>query len=268
MLSRLHFALFLPLAALLACAVPSKTTTPTNPTSPLTGNWDNWQIQAGTAITSPPPSTNLYFVGAIQTQGTQATGVFTSPTQTGTQVFDFTVGSYTSASQAIELITNGYAIDFMEPSTPDTIVPVAVTGGCVGYPPPACLAIFTVPSVGVQIAPLTGTYIGTLTAANAPNLSGTATVTLTQSSTPNSDGSFPLGGTVTFPADSGFGSDPISGTIIGEAITVYDPTPGIVPVVSLAASTNPAATQITVSNLAFARTASSIVTYTGTLTRQ
>jgi hypothetical protein len=38
--------------------------------------------------------------------------------------------------------------------------------------------------------------------------------------------------------------------------------------VTLTASTNPAATQITVSNLAFAVTASDIVTFTGTLTLQ
>jgi hypothetical protein len=99
-------------------------------------------------------------------------------------------------------------------------------------------------------------------------MSGTGSLTLTQSTTPNADGSFSLTGTVTFPSNSGLSTDTLSGTISGEGITLYDPTPGIVPVVSLTASTNPAATQIAVSNLAFAVTASDIVTFTGTLTLQ
>jgi hypothetical protein len=99
-------------------------------------------------------------------------------------------------------------------------------------------------------------------------MSGTGSLTLTQSTTPVASGAFPLTGTITFPTSSGFGAYTLSGMISGEGITLYDPTPGIVPVVSLTASTNPAATQITVSNLAFAVTASDIVTFTGTLTLQ
>jgi hypothetical protein len=140
------------------------------------------------------------------------------------------------------------------------------------YPPtytgPECLAIAAVPSVGVQIAPLNGTYTGPLIDSASPSMSGAGSLSLTQSTTPNADGSFSLTGTLTFPASSGFGTHTLSGTFSGEGITLYDPTPGIVPVVSLTASTNPAATQIAVSNLAFAVTASDIVTFTGTLTLQ
>jgi len=121
--------------------------------------------------------------------------------------------------------------------------------------------------VGVQIAPISGAYAGTLTASTEGD-SGQATLSITQSTTPNADGSFSLTGTITFPAGSGLGTYPLGGTIGGEGIILYDPTPGIVPVVSLTASTNPAATQIVVGNLAFAVTASNIVTFTGTLTRQ
>ena len=63
------FALF-PLAILLGCTVP-----PATPSAPAVP-WQNWQIQAGTAITSPP-NTYPSFVGALQIQGTQASGVFT-----------------------------------------------------------------------------------------------------------------------------------------------------------------------------------------------
>src|ERR1035441_7444956 len=104
MKSRLRFALLIPLAALLGCALPS-TPSPTNP--PLTGNWNNWQIQAGTTITSPPAG--LYFVGAVQIQGTQASAVFTTSgfgapsAGNGTEVLDFS-GTYNSSTGLVDLL--------------------------------------------------------------------------------------------------------------------------------------------------------------------
>jgi hypothetical protein len=235
-----------------------------------TGNWTNWQIQAGAAVTSPP-NTYPWFLGAIQIQGAQATGIFTTVNAAGSVTPLDYGGTYVASTRDVTMSTYGFAFGYTQPATLYTLVPVSVTGGCVyppGYTGPECTAITSSPSVGVEIAPLTGTYSGTLTDSAAPSASGTGTVTLTQSTTPNADGSFSLTGTLTFPAGSGLGTYPLSGTISGEGIALYDPTPGIVPVVSLTASTNPAGTQITVSNLAFAVTASDIVTYTGTLTRQ
>lgn len=267
--SHLRLLLLLPLATLLGCTLPYSP-------SPLTGNWSNWQIQTGTAITSPP--TGLYFTGAVQVQGTQSSAVFTSAGLTGAgpaTVLNF-LGTYNSSTGDVGLLpatTNSaaYGIGFTQPST-NTVIPVGIVSGCVyplNYQGVECLALISLsPSVGVQIAPLNGTYAGPLTDSASPGMSGTGSLTLTQSSTPNSDGSFSLTGTLTFPSNSGLGATKLSGTISGEGITLYDPTPGIVPVVSLTASTNPAATQITVSNLAFAVTASDIVTFTGTLTLQ
>jgi hypothetical protein len=265
MRTRSSIALLLPLACLLGCTLP------TTPSPTPADTWENWQIQAGTAITSPP-NTYPSFLGAIQVQGTQATGIFTTVVAAGTtgQPLDYT-GAFNSSTEDVTLATFGYEFGITEPATPYTLTQIGVIGGCV-YPPTytgaECLAIFAVPSVGVQIAPLNGTYTGTLTDSASPGMSGTGSLTLTQSTTPNADGSFSLTGTLIFPSNSGLGAYKLSGTISGEGITLYDPTPGIVPVVSLTASTNPAATQITVSNLAFAVTASDIVTFTGTLTRQ
>jgi hypothetical protein len=260
----------LPLACLLGCGLPS-----TPPASTTTTPAGNWQIQTGTAITSPP--TGLYFTGAVQTQDTQSSAVFTNfgSTSTGSQVLSL-LGTYNSSTSVVALypVAVGpfvYDIDFAEPSVPYTVIPVSVIGGCVyplNYQGPECMAITGGPAVGVQIAPLNGTFTGTLTVSTTPSMSGTGSLSLTQSTTPNADGSFSITGTVTFPSNSGIGTYTISGIITGEGITLYDPTPGIVPVVSLMASTNPAATQITVSNLAFAGTASGIVTYTGTLNLQ
>ncbi len=262
----LRCALLLPAAMLIGCTVSPSSSSDT--TVPLpSGDWTNWQIQAGAAMTSPP-DTYPSFLGAIQIQGTQASGIFSTVESTGTSAALDYSGTYASSTGDIALVTHGFEFDFTQPGSPYTVVPVAVTGGCVGSPPPACLAITSSPSVGVEIAPLNGTYSGTLTDSVDPSFSGTATLTLTQSATPNAGGSFSLGGKLTFPVSSGFGTYPISGTISGEGVTLYDPTPGIVPVVSLTASTNPVATQITVSNLAFAVTASDIVTFTGTLSSQ
>jgi hypothetical protein len=162
-------------------------------------------------------------------------------------------------------------------------VPVSVIGGCV-YPPtytgPECLAIASVPSVGTEIAPLNGTYTGTLSGTLfvaesnvAPiAVSGTASLTLTQSATPNSSGQFPLTATVTFPSSTGLDTalDQLGGTISGEGIALsFYSTAVIGPGISLTGSTNPTATQITVSNLSYAGGGTGInVTLTGTLTRQ
>ena len=264
----LRFALLIPIATLLGCAVSStpSSTSPTPIPTP-TGNWDNWQIQAGTAITSPP-NTYPSFLGAIQIQGPQASGIFTTVEATGASTAEIYGGTYNSSTGNVILDTYGFGLGYTQPTAPYTLVPVAVIGGCV-YPPtytgPACGAIFGLSAVGVQIAPLTGTFAGTITDSAAPSVNGTGSLTLTQSSTPNTSGAFPLTGTVTFPT---LGEWPVSGTVSGEAITLNYCSPAVIgPCITVAASTNPTATQITLTNLTWAETGPSY-TFTGTLTRQ
>jgi hypothetical protein len=135
--------------------------------------------------------------------------------------------------------------------------------------------------VGVEIAPLNGTYTGTLSGTlttafpvNSTPISGTASVTLTQSTTPNSSGQFPLTGTVTFPSSARAGTSPLTGTVSGVGITLNNPQPCgeppvcnvIAPPINLTAYTNPTATQITVSNLSYE--GSSTAALAGTLTLQ
>jgi hypothetical protein len=257
----LRFALLLPAAVLIGCVV-SPTSSPTTPTP--TGDWTNWQIQAGTAITSPP-NTYPSFLGAIQIQSTQASGIFTTVNSTGSSTGLDYAGNYAPTTGVVTLATYGYGFTYTEPASPYTLVPVGVIGGCV-YPPtytgPECLAIFASPSVGVEIAPLNGTYTGTLTDSAAPSMSGTGSLTLTQSSTPNASGAFPLTGTVTFPT---LGTFPLTGTVSGEGIALnYCSTAVIGPCISLTGSANPTATQITASNLTWAETGPSY-TFTGTL---
>jgi hypothetical protein len=270
MKSRLRFILLIPIGALLGCTLPA-TTSPSTST-PLTGIWTNWQIQTGTSSFTPPtaltsPPTGSYLLGAMQTQGSQVTGIFND----GAGVVNFT-GTFNSTTSVLG-ISSTPASMAVQLTLPSNLTDLAIGNfaiGCTPAPPSyaTCGVILLLPAAGAEIASLTGTYTGTLADSAAPSLSGTGTLTLTQSTTPNADGSFPLAGTIAFPSSTEFGTLPLSGTISGEGIVLYDPTPGIVPVVSLTASTNPAATQITVSNLAFAVTATDIVTFSGTLTRQ
>ena len=273
---RFSLALLLPAAVLIGCTLPS--TTPNSPigTTP-TGSWENWQIQAGTAITSPP-NTYPSFLGAIQIQGNQASGIFTTvyppgtPTP-GTTVQDY-AGSFVSSTGNVTLATYGFAFDYTQPITPYTVVPVSVIGGCV-YPPTytgaECNAIFAVPSVGVQIAPLNGTYSGPLTDINTSLVSsGEATLTLRQSATPNTDGSFALTATLTFIPVSGSGTDSLTGSVAGEGMSLSYCSAAVVgPCVSVTAATNPAATQIIVSSLVLTDPGMNInATFTGALILQ
>jgi hypothetical protein len=262
------------LATIAGCALPSASS---NPSQPGTGAWENMQIQAGTAITSPP--SGLYFVGAVQAGGSQSGAVFTSAGPTGSDpqtVLDF-LGTYNSSTGAVDLFpatTNSaaYAISYTSPSA-NMVIPVGIITGCVyplSYQGPECLAIASInPAVGVQIVPLTGTYTGTLTN-GTPSMSGTATLTLTQSATPNSSGAFPLSGTITFPSGSGFGTVPLGGTVAGEGITLSDSsTAPNSPTANLTAAVSPDGSQITVSNLLYSNFGpGAVFIYTGTLTRQ
>jgi hypothetical protein len=275
MKSRLPFASLISLVALLGCTLPSA---PTSTAPPQLGPSTNWQIQAGTAITSPP--TGLYFTGAVQVEGTQSSAVFTSAGLTGAgpaTVLNF-LGTYNSSAGDVGLLpatTNSaaYGIGFTVPAT-NTVIPVSIFSGCVyplNYQGVECLALTSLsPAVGVQIAPLNGTYVGTLTAANSPSLSGTATLILTQAATPNSSGQFPLSGTITFPSGSGFGTAQLGGTVAGEGIALSDSSSAPnSPTVNVTAAATPDGSQITVTNLLYSNFGpGAVFIYTGTLVRQ
>jgi hypothetical protein len=272
-----RLALLLPVAALIGCSLPSATSTGSDPT----GAWTNWQIQAGTAITSPP--TGLYFVGAVQTQASQSAAVFATPgtgqpTPTTLNIVLGFLGTYNSSTGDVALYpaTTGspaYGIGYTAPST-NTVIPVSIFGGCVyplNYTGVECNALTNLsPAVGVEIAPLTGTYVGTLTDSSSPSLSGSATLNLTQTGTPNSSGQFPLSGAITFPSGSGFGTVPLGGTVSGEGITLSDSSAAPnSPTANVTATASPDGSQITVSNLLYSNFGpGAVFIYTGTLTRQ
>jgi hypothetical protein len=278
MRTRASIALLIPLACLLGCTLPY---TP----SPLSGNW---QIQSGTAITSP--ATGTYLTGALQSQGSQITGTFITDYATigNTGVVNMT-GTYDTSTRDLAFATTPayLGVDLTETSDPTTVASGNLYLGCL--PPPAgsatCTVIALVPAVGVEIAPLNGTYTGTLTESSSslssPIPSATVSLVLTQASIPNAYGLFPLTGTLTFNGGGCSSSYSISTTISGIGIPSANipsmPSPSqaiqLPAPVTIIGYTNPTASQITVSSLDFypspcSTVNSSSTTYQGVLTRQ
>ena len=282
MRTRASIALLIPLACLLGCSLPY---TPSSQF--LSGNWSNWQIQAGpstsvppTALTSPP--TGIYLIGAMQLQGSQATAVFqTNAASGGAGIVNFS-GSFDSTTSVLAISsTPAYlGVQLTLPADPTNLATGNMTVGCPPPPPggATCTVIALFPAAGAEIAPLNGTYTGTFTESAStlasPIPSGAVSLALTQSSTPNADGSFPLTGTFSFiggGCDSGF---PLTGTVSGEGITLN--WTEIAPywgAITFTASTNPAATQIAATSVVFANSpcgnsTTGSTTYTGPLPLQ
>lgn len=260
--------LLLSAAVLIGCAV-----SPTATSNQPAGNWVNWQIQTGAALTSPP-NTYPSMVGAVQVSGSNVNAVFTILQSAQTSEVEDFAGSYTASSGNISVSTFGYGIDYVQPASPYTLVPVTLIGGCVyppGYTGVECDALVAFsPAVGAAIAPLNGLYTGTLTDAAISGYSGTATLTLTQSTAPNASGQFPLTGTITFPAGSGLPSASLSGTVNGEAVAMNWCSAAVSgPCIALTGSTVPAGNQIVVSSLVYNQPAANLdTTFTGTLNLQ
>jgi hypothetical protein len=269
MRTRLHLALLFPLACLLGCTLPY-----TQPPQTITGNW---QIQSGTAITSPP--TAPYLVGALQGTNSALTGTFsTAQSSAVSPVVDSYSGTYNSATGTLSLQSPpppGVAGTIATLSVPAN--PTDLSTGTLTFACGVCNNALQLPVVAAEIAPLNGTYTGTLTETiTSPAISKTVTLVISQSTTPNSSGQFPLSGTFTWDnADNVLSSFPFVGTIGGEGIyiepTVIAVTPG--PAFIITGYANPTATQITVPYLAFypyptVANPPVVPVYTGTLTLQ
>jgi hypothetical protein len=261
--------------ALTGCTV-EPTTAFTTGTSSVSANW---QIQEGSSITPFPTGVSL--VGALQAQGSQVTGTFyTTPICSTPRILSYT-GSIDSMGNLA--LAAPVQVQLLLPAVPTAIAtgtidpPASLPGDTVS----CALASGPVPAVGVEIAPLTGTFTGTVTATGSnpsvPIPSGSVSLTLTQSSTPNVDGQFNLIGSLNFTGDGCSSTTSVAGIISGIGINLRSSAiPAIgQPPFSLTAYTNPAALQITASGNGMVFTPSpcstnfsSSTTFTGSLTRQ
>jgi hypothetical protein len=131
-------------------------TLPYTPPS-LTGNW---QIQYGTAITSPP--TAPYLVGAIEESGSTLTGKFsTAQISTIGPTVESYSGTYNSSTGS--LILNSTLPLPAEQITATLSVPANPTDlstGTLVFQCGVCSSAALYPVVAVQIAPLNDTYTG------------------------------------------------------------------------------------------------------------
>jgi hypothetical protein len=250
MKSQMHFLALCCAVLLVGCSVQTNSAS----TSTL-GPAENWQIELGTSITVPPAGV---LTGALQTQGSQVTGVFSGTPLCGTpQVMNF-AGTIDSAGNLTLAPTPPYF--YVQLAVPEN--PTTVATGTMSMAGQICaLATAPAPAVGVEIAPLTGTFAGPVSSNGA---TGNVSLTLTQSDTPNSSAQFPLTGTLTFSKgvciESTLAS--LAGTVSGVGLTLTSQN------TSVAASTNPAATQLSVTSIVLPPSSCASGTFTGTLVRQ
>ena len=193
-----RIALLMPLAALVACGTGS--TPPISSTAylNLNGNWE----AIGTL--NPPPVLTTpvaAFMGALQSSGGVVTGTlrafdassFLNPCVPYTQGLPVTGTLSSSGNLVLTVPISGGTATITATlganlQTFNTGSWQIVGGGC---------AMGSTPMAILQFAPVTGTYVGTLTSPGSPTVSSTITAVLTQSATPDATGQFPLTGTVT-----------------------------------------------------------------------
>jgi hypothetical protein len=250
MKNQMHFLALCCVVLLVGCAVQPNSSS----TSPL-GAATNWQIEAGTSITAPPAGV---LTGALQTQGSQVTGVFSGTPLCGTpQVMSFAGTIDSSGNLTLAPTPPYFYVQLAVPANPTT-----VSTGTMSMIGQFCaLATAPGPAVGVEIASLTGTFAGPVTSSSA---SGNLSLMLTQSATPNGSGQFPLTGTLTFSngacVENGLAS--LAGTVSGIGLTLDAQN------ISVAASTNPAATQLTATSITLPPGSCASGVFSGTLARQ
>ena len=179
--------------------------TPKTPVNPALS--DNWQIQVGTSITSPP--TGMYILGAIQTEGSQVTGIFSNymPCSPATSTY---TGSMDSSGD-LTLTAPFDQAKILVPAIRYAMTTGTLSGG--GY---LCNVVGGGAAVAIEIPPFNGTYSGTLTA--SASSSGTAVLTVAQAATPNAAGQFPVTGTLQFTATGCSSTSDVTGTISGTVV--------------------------------------------------
>jgi hypothetical protein len=195
-----RIALLMPVAAMVACgsgSAPPNSVTGTYLS--LNGNWE----AIGTSGIPPALTTPIAaFMGALQSSGGVVTGTLRA----------FDASNFLNPCVPY---TQGLAATGTLSSSGNLVLTVPISGGTATITATfgSNLQTFTqgtwqisggacaMPSTSMainQFAPVTGTYVGTLTSSlGSPTVSSTITAVLTQSSTPNAEGQFPLTGTVT-----------------------------------------------------------------------
>ena len=271
MKSPLHFVALCCVVLLAGCAIGGSP----SPTSTF-GPAANWQIEQGTSITIPPAGAFL-LTGALQTQSSQVTGIFSGTPLCGSaQTMNFTGTIDSAGNMTIAPKPPYFYVQLAVPANPTTVSTgtMAVTGQF------CALASAPAPAVGVEIASLTGNFGGQINMIEDPmiplGMVANISLALTQSSTPNASGQFPVTGSITYINAPCTETIPVTGTVSGVGITLASASAPVAGqnYVAFTGSTNPAATQLTASSILFEPFPCSIgapnstVSFTGTINRQ
>lgn len=236
----------------------------------------NWQIQT----TNAAPSIGVILLGTMTVQGDNATGTFRfadlaqgSACGSTFQTLSFTgtiapkTGELTLLSQAFG--QGGSTFQAYLGLSPTAHFPndgdIVITGTDCVYP--------SSPAVGIQIAPVTGTYTGTVTIPGSLPNSGqaTASLNLTQAADPNPDGQYAVTGPAVFTGPGCTETVNVSGTVSGESLNLASVASASgTSDITIAAATNPTATDFTDASFTIAggpcfSTQSAYNTYVGTL---
>lgn len=262
-------------------------------TPDLSGNWE-FASGLGTVAGSIPvaPTTGLLLVGSLTSQGSTVTGIFrladlSQPNSCSNPLQQVvTVSGTIDPSRNLTLTSAAFGGSVLTmqltiaptPGTGGTSTvltsgsgTVSITGGPCAYP---SAGVF-----GFEIASVTGTYAGPITAVSGLGTmaipSGAASLVLTQTATPQSDGQLPVTGSLTFTGGGCTSSVPLSGTVSGPSLTLTSAPSGLLNLSNdtLRAIVDPVNGGLTVPSLTYSLgpchtgfTAFSI--YTGSLTRQ
>ena len=267
MLSRMRAAvLLLPVACLTSCVPGTSITSGT--TTPAAGLDGYWQLQNPQSI----PAGAIVYQGALQSQGTQVTGIFSSPMGCSPPVVDLTGTLSSSGNLTLAGLS---ASAQLQVASSDTSATGTAGGG--GY---LCLAVWAGPVTATRIATapsasLTGTFTGSVVPADAVSPISSVSVALTESTTPTSTGQISLTGTLTFTGAGCTSAIPVNGTLSGVQVTLAstpNPVTGL-SAVTVTAAANPAASQILAGTILFTPSPCSTIstsssTYTSVLTRQ
>ena len=209
------------LAALVVAGCGGSSSAPVTAAPDLSGNW---MIDSSVSTTGALPQTLFDLTGALQSSGSQVTGIFRpavlsqgTPCLLPVVNFKGSIDSHGDLALT-SVLPNGAIIKlFLALSAGQPYAGTVELDG--GSCPISSTAV-----TGTEIANTSGTFSGALTpevtGSAAASTQGTETLVLTQSTTPDSTGRFPATGTLSYKFDSCSGSMALAGTVTGPSITL------------------------------------------------
>jgi hypothetical protein len=248
--------------ALTGCSVMNSSTTTSTPN--LTGYWEFQNPQS-------IPVGAIMLQGALQSQGSQVTGILNSSMGCTPPIIDMSGTIDPTGNLTLTGLSASAQL-----TVPASATSMTGTAGGGGY---LCNAVWAGPVTAVKIAstpsaPLTGTFAGSIIPANATTPMASLSLALTQSSTPNATGEYSLTATLTYTSGTCSATFPVVGTLTGFLAELATATGNPqADSVSVVAATNPTASQLSSASFLFfpspcSTIASSSSAYTGILTRQ